>query len=158
MYKKDKYNNIVHLLISASRMHRTLFDEALCHAGIHGSQHRMLLLISWIGESCSQKELADKLEISPASTAVTLKKLEKNELIKRRSVEADSRRNEIKITEKGMDVLKKTGADMRKANMDMLADFRDEEIEILKNYLTRINDNLKTALSKENKDRKDMTK
>ena len=148
MFKKDKYHDVIHLLIRAARMHKILFDEALCNEGIHGSQHRMLLLISWANIPLSQKEIADKLEISPASVAVTLKKLEKNGYIKRESCSPDNRKNEISVTEKGMEVLRKTGSSMRKANKNMLIDFKDDEIEVLKGYLKRINDNLKVALNK----------
>ena len=52
-------------------------------------------------EAPSQKELADRLHISPATVAASLKSLEKCGYVSRHADARDSRRNLISITPKG---------------------------------------------------------
>ena len=53
----------------------------------------------------SQKELADILHISPATVATSLKSMEREGFIGRKTDERDSRRNRISLTEQGRQAL-----------------------------------------------------
>lgn len=90
--------------ITTDRMHRRLFERMVAELGIHRSQHFLLMNIAQ-GGAGSQKELASRLDISGAAAAVALKKLEAGGYIERTASENDNRNNEIRITDRGKQVI-----------------------------------------------------
>ena len=94
-------------------------------------------------EAPSQKEIANRFNISPAAVAVSLKKLENEGYILRNTRENDNRYNKITITEKGKSVV-----DMSREILDGLdelsfGNLSSEEKEILGTLLDKVIDNLK---------------
>lgn len=89
----------------------------------------------------SQTEIAEKLDISPAAVAVSLKKLEKSGYISRQCDENDNRVNSIEITEKGkMTILvsEKYFSEMEEA---LLQGFSGEELLQFEDYMGRMMQN-----------------
>ena len=70
----DKY-------LRVAKHHRALMERRLSDTGVYRSQHRILMFIS-DNPNISQKELARMTEVSTATIAVSLKKLEKGGYIK----------------------------------------------------------------------------
>ena len=69
--RSDSVKKALELFMRNDRMHRRLFEKNVVQRlGIHRSQHMMLMSISCFG-SCSQKDIAARLDISPAAAAVT---------------------------------------------------------------------------------------
>ena len=96
----DKYMRI-------SRHHRAVMERMLSTTGVYRSQHKILMTISH-NPNISQKELADRNEVSTATIAVSLKKIEKGGYIKRLVDEKDNRYNQICITQKGQEIVDKS--------------------------------------------------
>lgn len=113
----------------------------------------MLLTVNF-NSNISQKELAKRMEISSAAVTVTLKKLEAQGFIKRFALESDSRVNNIIVTEKGKDIIDKTGAIFEELDAKTFEGFSDEELDVLLGFLSRISHNLggSCCRKKENKD------
>ena len=144
----------VHSFIMANIMHRREIDrwalgidEDPCSkgAGIHRSQHRMLMYLSKCKTTPSQKDLAKHFGISPAAVAVSLKKLESDGYIKREkcSERSDSRYNEIKITELGRKVVSESCKYFRHVDSQAFKGFSDEELDVFADLLERVQENLK---------------
>ena len=133
--------------ITTDKMHRKAIEKWATDAGMHRSQHRMLMYLSRCESTPSQKDLALHFDISPAAVAGTLKKLEADGYIERGkcSERADSRFNEIKITERGREATIQSRKYFRHVDMAALRGFSDEEIEMFIGFLTRIQDNLKSC-------------
>ena len=93
------------LLIRIGRTHKRVVERRISELGIHGGQHHMLMLLSKLGECPAQNELARRMDISPASAATMLKRLESAGYIERRARSSDERCNEVRITEKGHQVV-----------------------------------------------------
>lgn len=74
-------------------MHKMLRDS-----GVYFGQPPVLDYLSEHGE-CSQKELSDGINVSPASVAVSVKRMQKSGLITKISDENDLRCNRIALTE-----------------------------------------------------------
>lgn len=72
----------------------------LARLGLHTGQPPMLHFIT-THPGCTQKSAADELDITPASAAASLKRLEKAGLVSRRTDKNDSRCNKLYVTEKG---------------------------------------------------------
>ena len=138
----------MHTFISASRLHHTLAESKISRLGLHRSQHHMLMCIKNNGTVC-QKELAQKLEISPAAVAVTLKKLEMSGLIKRCTSESDNRVNHIELTEESEKLVEKTDEYFFLIDHTTFSDFTEEEMETFEKLLMKMKNTLKKALREE---------
>ena len=81
--------------------------------------HRMLMKLSRMGRSASQKDIADALDVSPACVARTLKPLNAAGLIEKTDG-SDARRNEINISAAGRDSLSRQLHDLVNQQPDSL--------------------------------------
>ncbi len=140
--------------ISTDKMHRRAIERWVTDAGMHRSQHRMLMYLSRCEKTPSQKDLAIQFDISPAAVAGMLKKLEADGYIERGkcSERLDSRYNEIKITERGREATMQSRKYFRHIDMEALRDFSDDELEVFMSFLVRIQENLKTCEPIDSKD------
>lgn len=139
--RKDKYKKGMHLFAKCNRLHHAMVESRVGALGMHRSQHGMLLTVNF-NSNISQKELAKRMEISPAAVTVTLKKLEAQGFIERFQLERDSRVNNIIVTEKGKDIIRKTGDIFSELDERTFEGFSDEELDIFISYLMRISQNL----------------
>lgn len=132
--------------ISTDKMHRRAIERWATDAGMHHSQHRMLMYLSRCEKTSSQKDLAAHFDISPAAVACTLKKLEADGYIERGKCSelSDSRYNEIRITELGREATAQSRKYFRHVDMEAMRDFSDEELDTLISMLLRIQENLKS--------------
>ena len=136
----------IHAFISADILHRRVIEQWACDAGMHRSQHRMLMYLTRCEGTPSQKDIAKNFDISPAAVAVTLKKLESDGYIERGKCgeRTDSRFNEIKITERGRDAALQSRRYFQHVDNESFKDFTDEELEIFISLLERMQENLKS--------------
>lgn len=136
----------VGLLHRVMRRHHALVERRTCDLGIHHSQHRMLMTLARCQQDTpSQKELAERLGISAAAVTATLKKLEKEEYITRSMTDEDNRKNEIRITEKGISKLLEGRAIFETSDRTMFDGFAPEEIATFISFMERIDRNLDAA-------------
>lgn len=139
---EEKYRSIMGKLMTIMRDHKKVVDLYVGETNLHKSQHRMLMVLSHMGKNVSQRDLAERLNITPAAVAVTLKKLEKSELVERTVSEEDNRFNQVVLTEKGKKIVKESYKVFRYADEKMFAGFSVEELDVFEGYLNRIKENL----------------
>lgn len=132
---------LVHELISISVIHRCRITKSAQKVGLYFGQP-MILEYVIEHDLCTQKELANAMHISPASAAITLKRIEKAGLIVRITDENDSRKNHISVTEKGITALKEFRKICDATDEDMFRGFSSEERKTLHNLLVRLHKNL----------------
>lgn len=133
----EEQHRIIDLFRNTDRMIKRSVDKKVEGTGVYRSQHRMLMILGKHPE-ISQTELAEKLEISPAAVAVSLKKLEKSGLIARQANEDDNRVNHVTVTEKGGLTIKVSAEYFREMEAALLKDFSMEEMEALEKFFKRI--------------------
>ncbi len=97
---------LMHKLITVSLLHRHYIRKNACAAGLYAGQPPVLEYLKDNGPS-TQKEIADALYVSPASMAVSIKRLEKNGFVSRESDENDRRKNTVALTAQGLAALEK---------------------------------------------------
>ncbi len=135
----------VELFRRNDRIHRRLFErQAAERFGIHRSQHITLMYISR-HEDATQRSIADHFEISPAAVATTLKKLEAGEFIVRTACDTDCRKNNIRITEKGQNVINQTHILFSEIDYAMFEGIDEKNMNVLAQCLEKMNENLRTA-------------
>ena len=114
------------------------------------AQHIMLMLIAdgtEKGAVPSQKELAVRMGLSPATVTATLKVLERHGLITRKPDENDLRINRVEATESGRCMAASCREQMEELENEMVRDFSPEELSQLTALYARMTHNLKNLVS-----------
>ena len=128
-------------IIKIAREHRKIVEKRISDLGIHPSQHHFLMHIAKNG-ACTQNSIAEAMEISAATVAVSLKKLEKGGYIEKRISPEDNRSNLIALTEKGEDVVTKSKLLFEEIDRKMFESITEEQQEQLHKYMEQIINNL----------------
>lgn len=132
---------IIRQLICFAIKHRKIMQGYLDETGVYHAQHRLLMKIFHEPE-ISQNDIARSMDVSAATIAVALKKLEKKGYISRHTDEGDNRFNKITITEKGNRVVEQSKRIFEMADKKILDGFTEEEKRTLSVLLQKLNDNL----------------
>ena len=133
-------HKLVNLIRLSDRSVKRSIEKRVEGTGVYRSQHRLLMNLGRNPE-CSQTELAEKLEISPAAVAVSLKKLEKAGYIIRQSKESDNRINHIAVTQKGRETIDVSICYFKELELALFQDFTEEEMKTLETLLGKVIDN-----------------
>ena len=124
-------------LVVTCRLHKRIVERETNQLGLHGSQHHLLMHLA-NHETVSQKELASQLKVSPASVAVSLKRLESEGYISKAMDLEDNRFNKITITDKGKNIVDKSRQVVIKIDEAAFCGFSEEEMEQLTSMVERI--------------------
>ena len=136
--QEEKYREVMGKLMAILRDHKSAVDSYVNETKLHKSQHKLLMSLSHMGNHVSQRDLAEKLNITPAAVAVTLKKLEKNGFVEKKIQESDNRYNEVVMTEKGRRIVKESHKLFQSIDEKLFEGFTEEEMDQLNAYLERI--------------------
>ena len=134
---EEQKHRIIHLMGVTDRTLKRSISKKVENTGVYRSQHRLLMILGKHPD-CSQTELAERLEISPAAVAVSLKKLEKSGFISRQCQENDNRVNQVVITEKGWKIIDLSTQYFKEMENAFLSDFSEEELKQLQSFLERM--------------------
>lgn len=135
------YRELVETYMNVGRLHRTVLERQLNRTGVYRSQHQLLMYIA-DNPNASQKEIAQLNRVSPATVAVSLKKLENGGYIRRVVDEHDNRYNKICITEKGRAVVENSVRWFQKVERTIFDGFSSEEMAAMQGFLNRMQQNL----------------
>jgi len=132
---------IIHQLINFAMKHRKIMQNYLDETGVYQAQHRLLMEISH-SPNVSQNDIARAMDVSAATVAVSLKKLEKGGYIHKEMDEGDNRLNKITITEKGNRVVAQSRQIIESTDRKIFEGFTEEDKSALSVLLHRLNANL----------------
>lgn len=141
--RPERVHAMMDLIMRMNRAHHRVVERTLSRTDMHGGQHRMLMALSRCGRLATQKELAQRMDISPATVATMLKKLERGGYIVRRAGDADGRCNEVEITKQGYEVIERTHRTFSDIEQRMFEGFAEEELCALQGFIERVNTNLR---------------
>ena len=133
--------NIIYQIICFAMKHRKVMQNYLDETGVYQAQHYLLMKI-FHNQNASQKELAMSMDVSAATIAVSLKKLEKGGYIKKEMDEGDNRLNQITITEKGNKVVEQSRKIFEATDRKVFEGFTEDEKSTLYALLQRLDVNL----------------
>lgn len=125
-----------------AREHRKTVEKRVSALGIHPSQHHFLMYISKNG-ACSQNSIAEAMEVSASTVAVSLKKLEKGGYIERQISPEDCRSNRIVLTPKGEDVVIRSKQLFEEVDREMFESITEKQQEQLHACMEQILKNLR---------------
>ena len=133
--------SLIHQIIPYGKKHREVMQSCLDETGVYQAQHRLLMAISRKPYS-SQKKLAEAMQVSTATVAVSLKKLEKAGLITKTMDETDNRLNRIVITDMGNQVVEQSRQIFQSIEKKVFEGFTEDEKSALSNLMERLYTNL----------------
>lgn len=136
-----KNANPMKVMILVNQMHRKTMEKLLDGTGLHRAQHRLLMTLA-DREFNSQAELAKGLEVSTATVAVSLKKLERDGYIQKKAKEEDSRANFVKLTVKGEEVVERSRKIFETVDKQGVKGFSEQDLVVFRKYLKHVYDNL----------------
>ena len=129
--------NKLHLL------HRIFIQRAGAEHGLFMGQ---MPILEYIREHdrCTQADLAEWLQVSPPSIATSVKRMQRAGLLTKCRNESDCRANQISLTEKGLETVRKCRASFDRLDERIFRGFSEEECGMLSSYLDRLTENLIT--------------
>lgn len=129
------------LFAKVTRMQRSVVSDRVRQTGVYRSQHQILMYIA-MNPDASQKDIARMHEVSTATIAVSLKKLEKGGYIRRAADTLDNRCNRLQVTEKGQKVIDQSHKIFQSVEHEIFEGFTRQDFEQLEKLLTRIQRNM----------------
>lgn len=148
--KKLATHELVRHFKQTDKLHRCLIEQRMKELNLHRSQHIMLMCIAGFDGDAplTQKMLSQKLDISAATVAVSVKKLEEQGYITRESMTGDGRCNTICITEKGKNILMEAKGIFDEVDSAMINGVSEEELDVFVGCLEKFRSNLKACGAK----------
>ena len=137
------YREILGQLNKLHLLHRIYIQRAAARNQTYFGQMPMLGYIME-HEGCSQKDLADFMNISPPSVAAAVKRLEQSGMLRRVPDDKDLRCNRLALTEEGRAYVEACQTSFDGVDALAFQGFSGEECEALYNYLQRLTANLET--------------
>lgn len=133
--------DIIHQIIGFAMKHRKIMQSHLDDTGVYQAQHHLLMKI-YLNQNASQKDIAMSMDVSAATIAVSLKKLEKGGYITKEMDKGDNRLNQITITEKGNKVVEQSKQIFDSTDLKVFEGFTEEEKCTLSALLQKLDANL----------------
>lgn len=135
------------LLHQLLRAHHNASMAALAQRGLQAISSPRLLLELYRcpddpAQAPTQKELADRLHSAPPTIAASLKALERQGYVERRTDQRDTRRNRVAITRKGRDALAQGMDAFLQVDAHLYHGFSPEEREQVRQFHRRMLANL----------------
>ena len=128
------------------KLHRSILEQRLNKTGVYRSQQQILRLLS-DHSNVSQKEIAEFMNVSPSTIAVSVKKLEKGGYITRIVDQDDNRFNKLCLTEAGKDIVKHSRIFFRNVENQMFHGFSEEDYAAMERFLDRVYQNLEEIMT-----------
>lgn len=122
-------------------LRRIYTSKAALSSGLYFGQLAILEYVEH-HDMCTQREVAEMIQVSPSSIATSVKRMQRAGLIRKISDESDLRYTRLTITDKGRELAGKCRNAFDKIDHTTFAGFTAEECETLCGYLDRLIDNL----------------
>lgn len=146
----DRKKELCDMLHSVNIGERHIVDRLLEDKGIYFGQPPILCYLSK-NPNATQKDIADSLGISPASVAVSVKRMEKAGVISRQTDRDDARRNNLSLTKKGRELDEFAQQTFAEVDSAKISGFTEGEIKLMLSLIKKMNDNLRTAFPEKTK-------
>ena len=128
-------------LAIACKLHRQRAEVLLSEIGLHAGQE-MLLTGLWGNEGITQTELAEYVQIQPATVTNMLQRLEREGIVERKPDLQDQRVSRVYTTEKGREMEERVQQQWSQLEQESFGGFSIEEKILLRRLLLQVYQNL----------------
>lgn len=115
--------------------------DAFHSLGLHHGQHRLLFVL-WKHEGFTQRELATKMEIQPATLTRMVQRMERAGFVCRKADPNDERISRVFLTDKARQIRTEVRNRRKQLSNRAAKDFSPEEKETLTSLLIRLRENM----------------
>lgn len=136
----QRLHGVIFKLIEANKLHKMAIETAVDEVGLHRNRHHLLMYLSRHGALSSQKEIAERLGVTPAAITMSLSALERDGLIVRTS---DGRANKITVTDKGRELIERSRSHFAEVDRNTFLGLPEDRIAALEECLDKMIVNLK---------------
>lgn len=140
-FGEEKDMGLQGLFIELLHRYTAMNYGQIMDVGVHPKQFLFLNMIR-AQEGISQSDLATKLHVKPPTVAVTVKRLEKAEVVYRRTDPKDMRISRIYLTDKGKAIAGKIETIVEENERILTDGFSEEELAQFRYYMKRVIANL----------------
>ena len=133
------------LLAQVSRLHHHRAHELLDNLGLYRGQPPLLFAL-WELDGQTHGELADKLQITPATITRMIQRMEKSGFVQRQADVSDQRISRVYLTDAGWAIRAELQAVWDRMEDESFVGFSTAEREVLHGFLSRIRENLAQAI------------
>lgn len=139
---RHKNKDVLHgVIMVLSRKHKKILRDEFHKVNLTEGKPKLLDFLL-INPGCSQRELATRCHIEPATATSVLALMEKEDLVYRTRNEKDKRILNVYLTDKGIEAQENLDKIFEKVDEICFEGFSEEEKIQAINYLNRINKNL----------------
>ena len=144
---KERIKTVKAQLERFGLLHRNAVLKAvLTGSGVYAGQPPILRYIRE-HPGCTQAEIAETLEVTPASIAASTKRMQNSGLIFKQVDSGNMRANKLFLTPKGAELEAALRENFEAINEEMFRGFTDDELDQFASYILRLNENLEEKLS-----------
>jgi len=141
------------LLAQICRLHYHRARTRLEEIGLHRGQPPLLHKLHE-QEGLTHSDLAEQLEVTPATITKMIKRMEKAGFVQRRPDAEDQRVSRVYLTNQGREIEAEMVATLRALGEEVFVGFRLEERVLLRRFLEQMRENLIRATEKRSPDQK----
>lgn len=142
--KEIDRNSLYYIFLEILRSHHYRSHVLLDRIDVYPGQPPMLFALDK-EDGQSQKELADRLNVSPATITVMLRRMEKTNLVTRKQDDEDQRISRVYMTDEGREACIKANNVMQNIEEECFGNFRPDEKVVLRRLLMQMRDNLQAV-------------
>ena len=129
------------LLVQVCKLHRARAHALLEEIGLHRGQPPVLRAL-WEEEGRAHSELAERLDVRPATITKMIQRMERAGFVERRPDPDDERVSRVYLTEAGRAIRGQVHEVWRRLEGETFAGFGPEEVSSLREFFVRIRHNL----------------
>jgi len=148
MIKPNHLESLDFLLANICHLHHSLAHRLFEAIGLYRGQPPVLLAL-WEQEGFTQIELAERLQIAPATVTKMLQRMEKAGFIQRKPDGIDQRVSRVYLAEAGRAIQSKVETVWKTMEAETFANLTLEEQALLRRLLLQIRENLHHATGEE---------
>jgi DNA-binding MarR family transcriptional regulator len=148
MAKPDHPETLDFLLANVCHLHHARAHQLFEAIGLYRGQPPVLLAL-WEGEGFTQTELAERLQITPATVTRMLQRMEKAGFIQRKSDVGDQRVTRVYLSQAGRAIQSDVETVWKTMEAETFAGFKQEECTLLRHFLLQMRENLLSATGEE---------
>lgn len=132
-----KLNDLAGRLYKLNLLRRDFIQESTVDIALYFGQ---LPILEYVIEhdKCTQKEIADRLSVTPASIAISTKRMQKAGLLEKKVDENNLRCNRLTVTKKGHELSKQYRLKFDEMDKKMFVGFGEDELKQVNSYLSRL--------------------
>lgn len=138
---RTEKNGVVWMLMRLTRLHFQYMRTQLEALDLYPGQPQLLLALKE-RDNASQRELAQAMDVSPATLTVMLRRMDGKHLIERKNDPQDMRITRLRLTTRGREKITQIERVLDESGEQLEALFTREEKELARSMLSRLEQRL----------------